>query len=161
MQAAPNQQEPDRPAKQRTAESQLQILLVEDDDVAAEAVQRSLKNMLDNFAVTVAEDGLVALQILRGRHLSRRLGHPRIVLLDLNLPRMNGFELLEEIRADAELRSTIVFVLSTSDDNADRLRAYRSNIAGYIVKRNVGQQFLLLQNLLQQYRWAVSFPPGG
>lgn len=139
-------------------EPELHILLVEDDDVAAEAVMRSLNSLINNFSVTIAEDGLVALQILRGRHLSRRIGHPRLVLLDLNMPRMNGFEFLDELRADEELKSTIVFVLTTSSEDRDRMRAYQSSIAGYMVKRAVGAQFLLLRNLLEQYRSVISFP---
>lgn len=141
-------------------EPELQILLVEDDDVAAEAVIRSLNGLIKDFSVTVAEDGLVALQILRGRHLSRKIGYPRLVLLDLNMPRMNGFEFLDELRSDPQLKSTVVFVLSTSHDDKDRIRAYQNCIAGYMVKRAVGAQFLLLRNLLEQYRSAISFPVG-
>lgn len=139
-------------------EPELHILLVEDDDVAAEAVMRSLKSATINFSVTVAEDGLVALEILRGRHPSRRIAYPHLVLLDLNMPRMNGFEFLDEIRADEGLKSTVVFVLTTSSEDLDRSRAYQSNIAGYLVKRTVGAQFQLLRSLLEQYRGAVSFP---
>jgi CheY-like chemotaxis protein len=71
-----------------TATRTLNILLVEDDDVAAEAVLRGLQRHAAGCEVTPAEDGTVALQILRGQHPTHRVDKPHIVLLDLNMPRM-------------------------------------------------------------------------
>ena len=136
----------------------LTILLIEDDDVAAESVQRSLEKMGVPFPVVWAEDGLVALAALRGEDPARRVQRPRVILLDLNMPRMNGFEFLQQLRADPELRDEVVFVLTTSDVDADRTRAYHEQIAGYMVKSAVGPQFLKLAQLLLSYASAVKLP---
>jgi CheY-like chemotaxis protein len=136
----------------------MNILLVEDDDVAAEAVLRGLRRHAPECHVTLAEDGLVALQILRGQHDTHRISKPHIVLLDLNMPRMNGFEFMKELRADSELRGTVVFVLTTSDIPAVRARAYQKFIAGYIVKSAVGPQCSGLARFVTQYREVVRLP---
>jgi CheY-like chemotaxis protein len=136
----------------------LSLLLVEDDDVAAEAVVRGLHRHAIDCPVIPAEDGNAALQILRGNHTSRRIAKPYLVLLDLNMPRMNGFEFLQALRADARLRDTVVFVLTTSDAETDRARAYRENVAGYIVKSAIGPQFSGLARFLTEYRNAVQLP---
>jgi len=141
-----------------TAAPELNVLLVEDDDVAAEAVVRGLRRHAPGCPVTVAEDGFVALQILRGQHDTHRIGKPQIVLLDLNMPRMNGFEFLKELRADPDLCGTVVFVLTTSDIQADRVRAYQGSIAGYIVKSGVGPQCSGLARFLTEYRETVRLP---
>jgi CheY-like chemotaxis protein len=136
----------------------LDILLVDDDDVAAEAVVRGLRRHAPDCPVIVAEDGVVALQILRGQHDARRLGKSHVVLLDLNMPRMNGFEFLKELRADRELRGTVVFILTTSDIQTDLLQAYQECVAGYIVKSAVGPQCSGLARFVTRYREVVRFP---
>ena len=134
------------------------LLLVEDDDVAAEAVMRGLQKHALDCPVIPAEDGRAALQILRGKHNGRQIAKPYLVLLDLNMPRMNGFEFLQELRSDEDLRETVVFVLTTSGAETDRARAYRENIAGYMVKSAIGPQFSGLARFLTEYRWAVQLP---
>ena len=136
----------------------LNLLLVEDDDVAAEAVVRGLQKHAMDCPVIPAEDGIAALQILRGKHGARQIARPYLVLLDLNMPRMNGFEFLRELRADNELRGTVVFVLTTSGAETDRARAYKESIAGYMVKSAIGPQFSGLARFLTEYRWAVQLP---
>ncbi|MDE2369281.1 MAG: response regulator [Burkholderiales bacterium] len=136
----------------------LSILLVEDDDVAAEAVVRSLDKAGLRFPVVWAEDGEQALRVLRGRDPLREAQRPRVILLDLNMPRMDGFEFLQQLRADADLRDDVVFVLTTSDADRDRLRAYREHIAGYMVKAALGPQFARLAQLLTTYHQAVELP---
>ena len=136
----------------------LHVLLVEDDDVAAEAVMRSLQRAQIQAPVTWVEDGQAALDVLRDQDPERRAPRPRIVLLDLNMPRMNGFEFLEAIRSDAQLKDEVVFVLTTSSADTDRNRAYNENVAGYMVKSAVGPQFAKLINLLDGYRQAVQLP---
>jgi len=138
--------------------STLTILLVEDDDVAAESVMRSLGKSGLSFPVVWVEDGLEALRALRGENPARRVPAPRVTLLDLNMPRMNGFEFLHELRADPVLRHEVVFVLTTSDIDADRGRAYDANIAGYMVKAAVGPQFSKLAQMLASYQAAVRLP---
>ena len=132
------------------------LLLVDDDDVAAEAVVRGLRKHSMECSIVIAEDGKTALQILRGTH-ERKVTQPLLVLLDLNMPRMNGIEFLKELRADSALKSTVVFVLTTSGADADRARAYEQCIAGYMVKSGVGPQFKGLARFLTEYRSAVLF----
>jgi CheY-like chemotaxis protein len=136
----------------------LNILLVEDDDVAAEAVARGLQRHAVEINVTPAQDGAVALQILRGQHPTHRVAAPCLVLLDLNMPRMNGFEFLRELRSDRKLRRTVVFVLTTSDIENDRSRAYEQGIAGYMVKSRLGPQCSGLARFLTGYREVVLLP---
>ena len=134
------------------------ILLVDDDDVAAEAVVRSLRKHAMDFPVTLARDGIEALEILRHTHSDLSIEKPYIVLLDLNMPRMNGFEFLQEVRKDKNLHDSIIFVLTTSDFDSDKSSAYHQNIAGYMVKSAVGPQFSKLATLLDNYRNTVSLP---
>lgn len=136
----------------------INILIVDDDDVAAESVVRSLRKHAMDFPVTLARDGMEALEILRRQHQDLTIEKPYLVLLDLNMPRMDGFEFLQEVRSDAKLHDAIIFVLTTSDAESDRIRAYDENIAGYMVKSAVGPQFIKLANLLENYRSTVSFP---
>lgn len=136
----------------------MHILLVEDDDVAAESVVRSLRKHDMHFPITIAQDGLEALEILRNKHAQLSIKRPFVVLLDLNMPRMNGFEFLEEVRADEALKRSVIFILTTSDSDADRSRAYNDHIAGYMVKSAVGPQFSKLARLLQNYEAAVRLP---
>lgn len=138
--------------------SKLTILLVEDDDVAAEAVERSLRKHEVGFPILWAEDGREAIEILRGEHREKKLSGSVIILLDLNMPGMNGFEFLRELRGDPRLRENIVFVLTTSDSDTDRSRAYHENIAGYMVKSAVGPQFSKLAQLLQDYQTTIKLP---
>jgi CheY-like chemotaxis protein len=138
--------------------TKVNILLVDDDDVAAEAVVRSLRKHTMDFPVTLARDGMEALEILRCTHKDLSIEKPYIILLDLNMPRMNGFEFLQEVRTDENLHDSIVFVLTTSDFDSDKSRAYHQNIAGYMVKSAVGPQFAKLAALLDNYRSTVSLP---
>lgn len=112
----------------------LNILLVDDDDVAVENVMRNMKKCGVQLPMVVAEDGLDALDILRGKHPSKKIEAPYLILLDLKMPRMDGFEFLKTIRADPALASTEVFVLTTSDSNSDRAKAYHEDVAGYLLK---------------------------
>ncbi len=138
-------------------DSPLSVLVVEDDDVAAEAVTRAIVKLHTGCRIVVAQDGLDALDVLRGNG-DRQIDKPFVILLDLNMPRMNGFEFLAALRADKDLRDSIVFVLTTSDAESDRSRTYHENIAGYMVKSAVGPQFSKLTRLLVDYSAAVCFP---
>ncbi len=134
------------------------VLLVDDDDVAAEAVVRGLRKNDLLCPIVLAEDGQIALQILRAEHATRRIAKPYLVLLDLNMPRMNGIEFLRALRADSVLRATVVFVLSTSGSDGDRARAYNEGIAGYMVKSGLGPQLKGLARFLAECRSAILLP---
>jgi CheY-like chemotaxis protein len=140
-----------------TAET-VNLLIVEDDDVAVMGMQRAFKKVQFPNPRYVANDGLEALEMLRGENGREALPRPVLVLLDLNMPRMNGFEFLEEIRSDPELRQTIVFVHTTSDKDNDKVRAYKKNVAGYIVKNDAETTFLEALGMLDRYWRIVEFP---
>ena len=100
----------------------LSILLVEDDDVAAEAVTRSLKKVDPKIKIIWKQNGKLALDALREKAQQKEISEPYLVLLDLNMPVMNGFEFLDHIRKDKNLNNTVVFILTTSNEDNDRTR---------------------------------------
>lgn len=136
------------------------ILVVEDNDVDAEAIQRAFaKNRIAN-PVIVAPDGITALAILRGDDETEPLARPYLILLDLNMPRMNGFEFLAEVRGDPTLADSIIFVLTTSDLDTDKVAAYGHKVAGYIVKSKLDSGFLDMITMIDAYWRIIEFPPG-
>jgi len=134
------------------------LLVVDDDDVAAEAVVRGLRKHGLDWNIVIAQDGRDALQVMRGEIVERRIAKPYLVLVDLNMPRMNGIEFLRELRADPALHATVVFVLTTSGSAADRRLAYDQFVAGYLVKSNLGPQLSGLAKFLVEYRNSVLLP---
>ena len=134
-----------------TRERLLNILLVEDDEVDVMNVRRAFqKNHITN-PLFVAANGVEALELLRGGTIPR---DRRIVLLDLNMPQMNGIEFLRELRRDPELTSTPVVVLTTSNDERDRIEAYNLNVAGYLLKPVTFSNFCEVMATLNKY-WAL------
>jgi CheY-like chemotaxis protein len=134
------------------------ILLVDDDEVDIMAIKRGFKKHRIANRVVEANDGAEALEILRGESNNKQIVPPYIVLLDINMPRMDGIEFLENLRADAELKQAVVFVLTTSGEDRDKTAAYEKNVAGYIVKRNVGNEFLSFVEMLGAYWKIVELP---
>ena len=131
------------------------ILLVDDDSVDAEAVERAIRQKRVLNTVVTARNGLEAIEALRE---PGRVPRPRFILLDLNMPRMNGLEFLKYIRQDPELKREVVFVLTTSSLDEDRVAAYDSNVAGYVLKDSVGNDFDELLSLINVYWRIVEFP---
>lgn len=134
------------------------ILLVDDDKVDAMAVKRSFRDLKIANPVIEAHDGIVALERLRGQNGFEKVPSPCLVLLDLNMPRMGGIEFLDEIRNDPLLRSLLIFVMTTSSAEEDRMRAYDKNVAGYVLKHRLGQSFLELISMLEHYWRVIEFP---
>ncbi len=133
----------------------LNILLVEDDDVDVMNVRRAFdRNRIAN-PLFVANDGFEALEMLRNGTVppSRR-----ILLLDLNMPRMSGIELLRELRRDPDLQHTPVVVLTTSNDERDKIEAYNLNVAGYLLKPVTFTNFVELMAALDKYWTLVELP---
>lgn len=135
------------------------ILLVEDDEVDVMNVQRAFKKNNINNPLYVANNGLEALVMLRGN------GNPplvpleqRIILLDLNMPKMNGIEFLRELRTDQRLRLIPVIVLTTSNEDRDKVEAYNLNVAGYILKPVTFSSFVEAVATLNKY-WTLSEIP--
>jgi CheY-like chemotaxis protein len=137
------------------AEKQLNILLVEDDQVDVMNVKRAFdKNRIVN-PLFVAGDGLEGLQMLRDGTVP---DDRRLVLLDLNMPRMNGIEFLRELRRDADLQHTPVVVLTTSNDERDKIEAYNLNVAGYLLKPVTFINFVEVMATLNKYWSLVELP---
>ncbi|MEM8865338.1 MAG: response regulator [Planctomycetota bacterium] len=141
------------------SENTVTILLVEDDKIDAEAIRRAFIKARIANPLEVVFDGVEALKRLRGTDGVEKMQQPYLILLDLNMPRMNGIEFLEEIREDDDLRSSIVFVLTTSDDDRDKLAAYDKQVAGYMVKSKAGEDFVKLISMLDHYWRVVEMPP--
>lgn len=139
----------------------IHILLVEDDEVEAEAVKRAFRRQNLPNDITVVQDGIEALKALRSEAGYPKIPWPYVILLDINMPRMNGIEFLQAMRHDVKLRRGIVFVLTTSEREEDKLAAYDQHIAGYLVKARAGTDFADLTTLLDTYRRLVDFPPEG
>jgi CheY-like chemotaxis protein len=133
---------------------QVNVLLVEDDEVDVMNVQRAFKRHRIDNPLYVANNGLDALNMLRGNDSTAVPRHRRLVLLDINMPKMNGLEFLQELRQDESLKSTPVVVLTTSDADRDRLEAYRLNVAGYILKPVTFAIFAEVMAALNKY-WAL------
>lgn len=129
----------------------LTILLVEDDKIDVKNVERALrKNNLSN-PLFVAANGLEALQMLRDGTVP---GYRRLILLDLNMPKMNGIEFLRALRADPALANSTVVVLTTSNDDRDKFDAYNLHVAGYLLKPVTLLNFVELMATLNNY-WAL------
>ncbi len=133
----------------------LNILLVDDDAVDVMNVQRAFKKSSIHNALYVAGDGRQALEML---HSGSVPANNRLILLDLNMPRMNGLEFLDALRADPELSTTPVVVLTTSNDDRDRLRSYAHHVAGYLVKPVTSSAFVELMTALNAYWTRVEMP---
>ena len=129
----------------------LNILLVEDDEVDVMNIRRAFKKGNISNPLFVAGNGLEALEMLRGDEVPRTR---RLVLLDLNMPRMNGIEFLRELRADPELSPTPVVVLTTSDAERDKVEAYNLHVAGYLLKPVTFANFCETMTSLNRY-WAL------
>lgn len=130
------------------------VLLVDDDEIDIMGVKREFKRSNLENPVVVASNGLEALEKLRNGSVP----YPRMILLDLNMPKMNGIEFLKEARRDPELKETIIFVLTTSNAEEDKRAAYAHNIAGYIVKDRSSGGFVDAADLLDKYSRVVEFP---
>ncbi len=136
----------------------INLLLVEDDEIDIKTIQRSLSELKLLNPLIVARDGIEGLEHLRGENGKDKVEGPRVVLLDLNMPRMGGLEFLEEVRKDPDLHSTVIFVLTTSDADQDIVSAYEKNVAGYIVKSDSTASFVEAIRLIDFYWTIVKLP---
>jgi CheY-like chemotaxis protein len=120
----------------------INILLVEDDEVDIMTVKRSFAKANITNPLFVAHNGLEALDIL----------------LDVNMPKMNGIEFLRELRKDPTLQTISVVVLTTSNEERDRVEAFKLNVAGYLLKPVTFQQFAEVMSTINKY-WALMEMP--
>ena len=143
------------PSKERIQKfKEISLLIVEDDDIDATALKRALHKLKLLNPVYRAKDGLEAIELLHKGEIPM----PYIILLDLNMPRMNGLEFLEELRSDPSLTHSIVFVLTTSKSDEDIIAAYREHVAGYLLKQRMDNDFLQVVSLLDHYWRIIELP---
>jgi CheY-like chemotaxis protein len=135
--------------------SLLNILLVEDDEVDVMNVKRAFQRNNIGNPLFVAGNGVEALEKLRNGEVP---AERRLILLDLTMPRMNGIEFLAELRRDPALAATPVVVLTTSNNDRDKVQAYNFNVAGYLVKPVTFAEFAELMATLNKYWTLVEMP---
>lgn len=136
----------------------VKILLVEDDSIDVKAFQRAMGKLKISNPVTVARDGVEGWEYLQQCVVEGGEETPSLVILDINMPRMSGLELLTKIRADKKLHHLIVFVLTTSNDEKDKFEAFNMNVAGYMLKSDMGNSFIRAVELIDSYWRVVEFP---
>jgi CheY-like chemotaxis protein len=128
------------------------ILLVEDDEIDVKALRWAFDKLKVANPLVVARDGVEAWEMLKD------LSRPYLIITDINMPRMNGIELIRKIRESEEYRDSIVFALTTSNDEQDKIAAYNLNVAGYMLKTDMGTSFQRAIALIDNYWKVVEFP---
>jgi CheY-like chemotaxis protein len=128
------------------------ILLVEDDEIDVKALKWAFDKLKIANPLKIARDGVEAWEMLQ------ELPRPYLIITDINMPRMNGIELLRKIRQSDHCRDSIVFVLTTSNDEQDKIDAYDLNVAGYMLKSDMGTSFTRAISLIDNYWKVVEFP---
>jgi CheY-like chemotaxis protein len=129
------------------------ILLVEDDNVDAITVRRALKDLNVPNGIVHQLDGEDALKYLRSNNK-----RPCVILLDLNMPRMNGINFLKIIKNDDELKQIPVIVITTSKNERDKMDSFEFSVAGYIIKSADYKKFVESLKILNLY-WTLSELP--
>jgi CheY-like chemotaxis protein len=133
----------------------INILLVEDDEVDVMTVKRAFaRNNITN-PLFVAHNGIEALELLRKEDIPATR---RLILLDVNMPKMNGIEFLRELRTDPKLQQASVVMMTTSNEERDRIEAFKFNVAGYLLKPVTFQQFAEVMSTINKY-WALMEMP--
>ena len=131
------------------------ILLVEDDQVDAMTVQRALKELNITNRLEIVPNGEEALTFLNTSENEK----PGIILLDLNMPKMNGIEFLQIAKRDNKLKSIPVVVLTTSKDEQDKADSFHFGVAGYMTKPVDYRKFIEMVKTIDLY-WTLSELPG-
>ena len=134
--------------------SEKPILLVEDDRVDAMTVKRALKDLNVTNRLEIAGNGEEALDYLTNKVKEE----PCIILLDLNMPKMNGHEFMVNIKNHEQLKMIPVVVLTTSQHEQDRIESYKNSVAGYMIKPVDYVQFVETMKTIQMY-WTLSELP--
>ncbi len=137
---------------------EVRFLIVDDDEVSVMSIKRAIRHQRLVNPQVVARDGQEALEILRGDAGQDKILPPYIIILDLNMPRMNGIEFLEVVRDDPTLHRAVIFVLTTSEAPDDIASAYDKNIAGYIVKESPTKTFADALSMIESYSKLVVLP---
>lgn len=130
------------------------ILLVEDDQVDAMTVKRALKDINVTNSLDIANDGEEALTFLKNPENEK----PGIILLDLNMPKMNGIEFLKIAKKDESLKKIPVVVLTTSKEDQDKVDSFNLGVAGYMIKPVDYRKFVEAVKTIDMY-WTLSEMP--
>ncbi len=138
----------------KTNPSDITLFLIEDDDIDAMSIQREFKRRHISSPIIRAKDGVEAFELL----LLGKVKRPFVILLDLQMPRMNGLEFLTQLRKDSEYKNSVVFVLTTSQDEKDIFNSYQSNIAGYFIKDEIDDGLISIVDIFDSYRKVVHLP---
>ncbi|WP_414541361.1 response regulator [Nostoc sp. CCY0012] len=138
----------------------IEVLLVEDNPGDAQLTRIALEDSKISINLNVVEDGVEAMAFLRKEDKYIKVPHPDIVLLDLNLPRKDGREVLAEIKADQHLKRIPVVVLTTSQSEEDILKAYNLSANCFITKPVDFDQFVKIVKSIENFWFAiVKLPP--
>lgn len=136
-----------------TSRRSLDILLVDDDEGDCRLVQESLRGSKRISKVNVVNDGDEALQYLKGKGDHKHAARPDLVLLDLNMPKKDGFDTLKDIRADRELTDLPVIILTTSTDERDVQRSYKLHASSFVSKPTKLDDFARVLSEIETF-WA-------
>jgi CheY-like chemotaxis protein len=138
----------------KTNPSDITLFLIEDDDIDAMSIQREFKHRHISSPIIRAKDGVEAFELLALGKVRR----PFVILLDLQMPRMNGLEFLTTLRKDSDYKNSVVFVLTTSQDEKDIFNSYQSNIAGYFIKDEIDDGLISIVDIFGACRKVVYLP---
>ena len=127
------------------------LLLVEDDQAHADLIQMTLEDQDEKLDINHVNNGAKAIEYLRNTGAYTNATQPDLVLLDLNLPKVSGHEVLEQIKSDETLQSIPVVILTTSANEQDINRAYRHKANSYLTKPADFQKFQSMIHDLRTY----------
>lgn len=137
----------------------IRILLVEDNEADVELTRETFARSALNVELSVAQDGVEAIDILTGRKTSQRAARPDLILLDLNLPKVDGRQVLSKIKADGELKKIPVVVLTSSDAEADVVASYQLGANCFITKPGDFRKYQDAVHALEGFWFAVATLP--
>ena len=137
--------------KNRESDKTLKILLVEDNPGDVRLVLEALKSIKKEYEINIAMDGEEAIDYLRKKDKFVEAPRPDIILLDLNLPKINGLEVLSDIKSDSSQKTIPVIVLSSSEADSDIFESYRCHANCYLTKPSNFQGFIDLFDLIDKF----------
>ena len=137
--------------KNRESDKTLKILLVEDNPGDVRLVLEALKSIKKEYDINIVMDGKEAIDYLRKKDKFTEVPRPDIILLDLNLPKINGFEVLSDIKSDSNLKTIPVIVLSSSEADSDIFESYCYHANCYLTKPSNFQNFMDLFDIIDKF----------
>jgi CheY-like chemotaxis protein len=136
----------------------IKILMIEDDEIDIMNIRRAFKKNNVTNPLHVTNNGIEALDYLIDLVENSPSKMPKIILLDLNMPKMGGIEFLRKLRQNKNLKTISVFVMTTSSEDKDKVEAFNLNVAGYILKPLSMDQFMDVVSTLNSYWKLCEFP---